>query len=294
MHNQLRGNAAGAVALVALAREAPRRTIARALARAGWRVKVAAHTAAALDLARADRLGLLVVGTELEASPAGTPASVALTKAADHGQRPRLVLVASEPDAATSELAKVAGAVRVVIVPDNPTAPLAPHLGTATERSGPAADERELWIVDDTQAIRLLVRHAFEREGWRVREFANLGSALEASELCGAAGSERPSAIVLDIHLPDGNGLDSVSRFAATGAAVLMVSNLAGPEQVERAFAAGAADLVSKPFDLRSLVARVGRAIALTPASVVTRDVVPADLPPHAEHEAAVVLTHWG
>src|SRR5690606_23970527 len=148
--------------------------------------------------------------------------------------------------------------------------------------------------VDDSQAIRLLVRHAFERAGWQVREFENLTAAQQAVAELGPSAPHSPAAIVLDIHLPDGNGLDSVRRFAASGAAIIVVSNLAGPEQVERAFAAGAADLVSKPFDLPSLVARVMRAIALPPSCVVATDVVPADLPVVVGHEASVVITHWG
>ncbi|HEX7001590.1 MAG TPA: response regulator [Trueperaceae bacterium] len=112
-----------------------------------------------------------------------------------------------------------------------------------------------LWVVDDTEAIQVLARSVFERAGWRVSTFEDLTRALEA-----LADGPTPDAVLLDIHLPDGNGLHHVREFAAAGAAVVVVSNAAGPDQVELAFAVGAGDVVPKPFDLRSLLARVERA----------------------------------
>ena len=131
-----------------------------------------------------------------------------------------MVLVTSRHDEATASLAKAARAVRVVIVPesDSPPGPVVAEQ-TSSAVVGDAnlpAEDGGLWIVEDSRAVRLLVRHAFEREGWSVREFENLASAQEAARLAATAARERPHAVVLDIHLPDGNGLDNVRRFAAT------------------------------------------------------------------------------
>lgn len=117
-----------------------------------------------------------------------------------------------------------------------------------------------LWVVDDSEAVLVLTRSAFERAGWRVETYEDLDSARRALAL-----GPVPDAVLLDIHLPDGNGLDHVGAFAAAGAAVVVVSNVAGPDQVEAAFAAGAGDVVPKPFDLRSLLARVARAKRAAP-----------------------------
>lgn len=111
-----------------------------------------------------------------------------------------------------------------------------------------------LWVVDDTEAILVLARSVFERAGWRVSTFEDLTGARAA-----LADGPAPDAVLLDIHLPDGNGLHHVRDFASAGAAVVVVSNAAGPDQVELAFAVGAGDVVPKPFDLRSLLARVER-----------------------------------
>lgn len=121
-----------------------------------------------------------------------------------------------------------------------------------------AADEREhsraVWVVDDSEAVRLLVTQTFERAGWQVEAFEDLATAHSS-----LAQQPAPAAVVLDIQLPDGCGLDNVSAFAEAGSAVVVVSNLVGAEQVERAFAEGAVDIVLKPVDMRILLARVER-----------------------------------
>jgi len=66
--------------------------------------------------------------------------------------------------------------------------------------------------------------------------------------------------VLLDIHLPDGNGLDRVADFGKHGLAVVVVSNLVRAEQTRRAFAAGAVDIITKPVNVSVLMARVERA----------------------------------
>jgi len=142
--------------------------------------------------------------------------------------------------------------------------------GVGESDHGQAA-ARTLWVVDDSEAILMLTRCAFERAGWTVETFEDLDGAQRALSH-GAA----PDAVLLDIHLPDGNGLDHVRAFAEAGSAVVVVSNLAGPDQVEMAFAAGAGDVVPKPFDLRSLLARVERATrSVGAARLATPNVAP-------------------
>jgi len=115
--------------------------------------------------------------------------------------------------------------------------------------------KRGLWVIDDSLAFRLIVQQVFGRAGWSVTEFSNLNPALTA-----LAVGPAPNVVLLDIHLPDGNGLDSVSAFEKRGLAVVVVSNLVRAEQTRRAFAAGAVDIITKPVDVSVLMARVERA----------------------------------
>ncbi len=120
---------------------------------------------------------------------------------------------------------------------------------------GYAVPKRGLWVVDDSLAFRLIVQQVFGRAGWSVTEFSNLNSALAALTVSPAA-----DVVLLDIHLPDGNGLDRVADFGKHGLAVVVVSNLVRAEQTRRAFAAGAVDIITKPVDVSVLMARVERA----------------------------------
>ena len=285
MQNPLKGPASGSIALVAVGSQAPRQTIARALARVGWRVSVAADGADAVAVARAELPDLLVVDAGLAPLRDGRHPAVALRSCGPQWHRPRLVLVAVDQGPETMALAGEVGASRIVVVPGGVTPE--EHAKGVTEDLD--STNRELWIVDDTQAIRVLIRYSCERAGWSVREFTDIGSVRAA-----LAAGRQPQVMVLDIHLPDGNGLDHVRQFATTGAAIIVVSNLAGPEQVERAFAAGAADIVSKPLDLRSLVARIEKAVRLTPPTVVIHDVLPPEHLAQLDIEPSVFITHWG
>lgn len=113
-----------------------------------------------------------------------------------------------------------------------------------------------VWIVDDTPAVLLLASHALAKAGWLVTEFEDLHSARTA-----LASMAAPDAIVLDVHLPDGCGLDEVRVFAAAGSAVMVVSNLAGEEQRQRALASGALDILAKPLDMCELVQQLNGAV---------------------------------
>lgn len=244
-------------ALLGLRRDKEPSTIARGLAAAGWRVTVVESAESLIAVANAELPELIVVDATFEPLPDGRHPAEALMSLGAIGHRPRLVLVSNERDDSTIALATAVGASKVLVVPSG-VAPRGPRPDASPMVVGHAGPD--LWVVDDSAAIRILARSAFERASWHVSEFSDLGSAHQALRT-----GRPPAAVLLDIHLPDGNGLDHVKSFTETGAIVVMLSNLAGPDQVERAFAAGAIDIVAKPFDLRSLVARAERALKWAP-----------------------------
>ena len=110
-----------------------------------------------------------------------------------------------------------------------------------------------LLVVDDEPELRGLLAEYFGRHGFSVRTAQD---AAEARELIAAA---RPQLAVLDINMPGENGL-SLARWLREvhpGVAIVMLTT-AG-ESVDRivGLELGADDYVSKPYELRELLARV-------------------------------------
>jgi DNA-binding response OmpR family regulator len=110
-----------------------------------------------------------------------------------------------------------------------------------------------LLVVDDEPELRGLLGEYFGRHGFAVR---TAEGAAQARELLAGA---RPDLAVLDINMPGENGL-SLARWmreAHPGVAIVMLTT-AG-ESVDRivGLELGADDYVSKPYELRELLARV-------------------------------------
>lgn len=112
-------------------------------------------------------------------------------------------------------------------------------------------------LLEDDPAIAGTVAFAFEREGWRVEQL------LLVREAERSARAAPPALAVLDVGLPDGNGLALCRQWRADADArlrtlpVLMLT--AQGEEIDRVLGleAGADDYLAKPFSPRELVARV-------------------------------------
>ncbi len=107
-------------------------------------------------------------------------------------------------------------------------------------------------IVEDEQAIRRFVRAALEAEGHRVHE----ADALQRGLL--EAGTRKPDLIILDLGLPDGDGVDFIRDLRTwSGMPVLVLSARVEEYDKVEALDAGADDYLIKPFGVAELLARV-------------------------------------
>lgn len=113
----------------------------------------------------------------------------------------------------------------------------------------------KLLVVDDEAAIRRLLRTALDREGYRVVEAGSAREAMSAVQI------DKPEAVLLDLGLPDRDGLELVPLIRAAGAAVIVVSARDATEQKVAALDLGADDYVTKPFDTEEVLARVRTAL---------------------------------
>lgn len=107
-------------------------------------------------------------------------------------------------------------------------------------------------IVDDETHIRKLIQTALARADYATVEAENAREALEKLE------NERPDISLLDLGLPDRDGLELVPLFKQrSDTTLIIVSARDSTEQKVTALDLGADDYLTKPFDTDELLARV-------------------------------------
>ena len=108
-------------------------------------------------------------------------------------------------------------------------------------------------IVDDDAAIRTALGRALRMENYDVELFEDGSSALRAVQL------RAPDAIVLDLQLPDIDGLEVCRRIRRAGDAtpILMLTARDAVNDRVEGLDVGADDYLVKPFDLAELLARL-------------------------------------
>jgi two-component system KDP operon response regulator KdpE len=107
-------------------------------------------------------------------------------------------------------------------------------------------------IVEDEPQIRRFVRAALEAEGWQVHEAATRQRGVIE------AGTRKPDLVVLDLGLPDGDGMELIRDVRGwSSVPIVVLSARAGEEDKIAALDAGADDYLTKPFGVGELLARV-------------------------------------
>jgi two-component system, OmpR family, KDP operon response regulator KdpE len=126
------------------------------------------------------------------------------------------------------------------------------HLSALVDGHRAACDGRRILVCDpDSQslhALRVVLHGAgFELVGTRT-----------ASEALDRGALNRPTAAIVELALPDGDGVEVCRRLRAwTAMPVILLSAMCDEEEQVRAFEAGADDYITKPFRPHELVARL-------------------------------------
>ena len=134
----------------------------------------------------------------------------------------------------------------------------------------PASPPKVL-VVDDEPQIRTLLKATLTRAGYAVVEAANGREALNAKSI------DKPDLVLLDLGLPDRDGLELVTLLRQEPRTALIV--ISARDQTDQKVAAldlGADDYVTKPFDTEELLARVRASLRHRLASEAERQVVEA------------------
>jgi type II secretory ATPase GspE/PulE/Tfp pilus assembly ATPase PilB-like protein/FixJ family two-component response regulator len=131
-------------------------------------------------------------------------------------------------------------------------------MGLAAERTFKAL------VVDDEAAIRHIERLMLEEAGLRLA----VVTAQDGAEALALAALERPDVVVLDLGMPDMDGIEVCRRLRADSSTafvpVIMVTAYGDLERRAAAFEAGVDDYIVKPFERRDLVARIRRMLERT------------------------------
>ena len=106
-------------------------------------------------------------------------------------------------------------------------------------------------LVDDDRELVDLLRHAFQRDGYKVVTAYDGEVALQAFQL------EAPNLVILDLTMPKRHGLDVLKEIRRrSNVPVLILSVQSDEEKVVEALDLGADEYLFKPFRLRELRAR--------------------------------------
>lgn len=110
-------------------------------------------------------------------------------------------------------------------------------------------------VVEDEFDLRKVLEYNLREAGYEVR---SAPTCAQANALLEAV---QPDLVILDLRLPDGSGLDILSRTrsnpSSAETAIVVVSALGDEETVVKALNEGADDYVTKPFRVNELLARV-------------------------------------
>src|SRR5688572_18841590 len=138
----------------------------------------------------------------------------------------------------------------------SPKSPASSEPGPTGPRTGPM-DAPLALIVDDDENFAHSLALLVKREGFETRTAGSLAAARKELE------SSKPDAILLDMGLPDGDGLEFVrSEKALIGGEVVMITGQASVDSAVEALKEGVLDYLTKPVDrprLKTVLAHVAR-----------------------------------
>lgn len=125
-------------------------------------------------------------------------------------------------------------------------------------------------VVDDDVPTRKLLRKLLERDGFRIVEAGDGAEALQVAE------STTPDLVLLDIQMPYKDGIQTCADFRKKPETalipILMLTGMVDEGSVERAFAVGATDFLTKPPNPSALRHRVARLIGAYRADCKLRE----------------------
>jgi FixJ family two-component response regulator len=118
-----------------------------------------------------------------------------------------------------------------------------------------SSSEHVVYVVDDDSSVREALQELLESAGLEVRTFPSAAQYLESPRHL------MPACLILDIELPDINGLALQQRIAEIGPPIIFLTGHGDIPSSVRAIKAGAVDFLTKPFSARELLVAIHAAL---------------------------------
>ena len=114
-------------------------------------------------------------------------------------------------------------------------------------------------LIEDSETIIEGLKYAFSSNNYKLDAFTNINSAKKYLE------KNKPNLIILDINLPDGNGVDFYKNYLSTINIPCIFLTIKDDEDlIVECFHLGCDDYLTKPFSSKELLARVKRILYKT------------------------------
>ena len=138
-------------------------------------------------------------------------------------------------------------------------------------------DPAPILLIEDTPSLQLLYETMLSLDGYGVRGALTAGDGWQAFQAL------KPPVVLLDLNLPDGDGLDLMADMleAEPGTRVIVITANGSINKAVEAMRAGAHEFLVKPFDEKRLLAAVANAIRVAPSTgkpAAPEDSTPGDL----------------
>src|SRR5258706_12040849 len=123
------------------------------------------------------------------------------------------------------------------------------------ESAAPAKRAHTVYFIDDSAAMREVIKIAFRRENVTVITAGDAASAMAQFE------QNPPDAVITDVIMPDQDGYSVCSQIKQhpqfNGVPVILMSGVVNKSVADKAASVGADELIRKPFQPQDLIARV-------------------------------------
>jgi FixJ family two-component response regulator len=115
-----------------------------------------------------------------------------------------------------------------------------------------------VFIVDDDAGVREAIQGLLTAEGWRSESFESPQAFLQRSNI-----GDSPCCLVLDVRMPDANGLEFQQQLTGAGIEIpiIFITGHGDIPMSVRAMKAGATEFLVKPFENEELLAAVRQAV---------------------------------